>query len=334
MAEISVIVPVYNVEKYLHRCIDSILVQSFSGFELILVDDGSPDSCGEICDQYAKDDNRIVVIHQKNGGLSAARNAGIDWAFNNSNSKWITFIDSDDWVVSKYLEVLLNAVKTKKVDISVGLYQETHGKGWNEPTKYSSTIWNTKDFYMVNQVNSIVAVGKLYRKDCFKTIRFPIGKIHEDEFTTYKLLFMYKKIAVINEVVYAYFQNENGIMAKETSLIGYRGILDGIDAIREQIEFFYKKGFENIAKMSFGSLINYSIVSQDRILNSILLTRKMKKKCLDSIRRRMRNILKSSKKEGWRCIHSRKGYLLVYASAYRPIGFALRIWRAVKTKKN
>ena len=98
MALISVVVPVYNVEKYIHQCIDSILSQTFTDLELILVDDGSPDRCPQICDRYAEQDQRIHVIHQKNGGLSAARNAGIDWAFANSDSQWITFVDSDDWV--------------------------------------------------------------------------------------------------------------------------------------------------------------------------------------------------------------------------------------------
>ena len=96
MPGISVIVPVYKVENFLHRCVDSILAQTFTDFELILVDDGSPDGCGEICDAYAREDSRIHVIHQKNGGLSAARNTGIDWVLENSDSRWLAFVDSDD----------------------------------------------------------------------------------------------------------------------------------------------------------------------------------------------------------------------------------------------
>ena len=110
MPKISVIVPIYNVEKYLRRCVDSILNQTFSDFELILVDDGSPDNCGKICDEYAVKDRRIVVIHQKNGGLSTARNAGIDWAFVNSNSQYLSFIDRDDWVHPDFLEFLYRAI--------------------------------------------------------------------------------------------------------------------------------------------------------------------------------------------------------------------------------
>ena len=110
MPQISVIVPVYKVEPYLRRCVDSILAQTFTDFELILVDDGSPDNSGAICDEYAQKDARVHVIHQENGGLSAARNAGIDWVFAHSDSQWLTFVDSDDWVHPEYLERLYHAV--------------------------------------------------------------------------------------------------------------------------------------------------------------------------------------------------------------------------------
>ena len=116
---VSVIVPVYKVEKYLRRCIDSILNQTFTGFNLILVDDGSPDNCGLICDEYAEKDNRIHVIHKKNGGLSDARNAGLEWYFEHSDSKWLTFIDSDDWIHPRYLEGLLEAERIYSTDIVV-----------------------------------------------------------------------------------------------------------------------------------------------------------------------------------------------------------------------
>ena len=99
MPQISVVVPVYGVEKYLHKCVGSILDQSFKDYELVLVDDGSPDNCGRMCDEYAAADSRVKVIHQANGGLSAARNAGIDYVMTQSKSEYITFIDSDDWVV-------------------------------------------------------------------------------------------------------------------------------------------------------------------------------------------------------------------------------------------
>ena len=128
MPKISVIVPVYNVEPYLHRCVDSILVQTHTDFELILVDDGSPDNCGVICDEYAQKDSRIHVIHQQNGGLSAARNAGIDWAFANSDSQWLSFIDSDDWVHPCFLEYLYRAVQETDAKVSACGIRKVEGE--------------------------------------------------------------------------------------------------------------------------------------------------------------------------------------------------------------
>ena len=110
MPKISVIVPIYKVEKYLNRCVDSILHQTFTDFELILVDDGSPDNCGKMCDEYAEKDSRVVVIHKKNGGLSDARNKGLDWVFANSNSEYVVFIDSDDYIDERYLELLYKSI--------------------------------------------------------------------------------------------------------------------------------------------------------------------------------------------------------------------------------
>jgi len=119
MSNISVVIPVYNVESYINRCVDSLLDQSFTDFDLVLVDDGSLDNSGAICDEYEKKDKRICVIHKANWGLSDARNVGIEWALTNSNSEWITFIDSDDWVHPDYLRYLYRAVCENDVELSV-----------------------------------------------------------------------------------------------------------------------------------------------------------------------------------------------------------------------
>ena len=118
MPSISVIVPIYMVEPYLRRCVDSILAQTFPDFELILVDDGSPDNCGQICEEYARLDRRVLVIHQENRGLSAARNAGIDWVMANSDSSWITFVDSDDWIHPNMLKHLFELNRDHGTQIS------------------------------------------------------------------------------------------------------------------------------------------------------------------------------------------------------------------------
>lgn len=247
MALISVVVPVYKVEQYLRRCADSVLSQTFSDFELVLIDDGSPDNCGRTCDEYAEKDRRVHVIHQENGGLSAARNAGIDWAFANSNSEWITFIDSDDWVSLYYLEYLYMAVKETGLDISICKYARTSNDSINVTEScFDFNIENTEEYYVENRVNAIVAWGKLYRKELFSDIRYPLRRIHEDEFTTYKLLFKQKEVAVVNTTLYMYFVNPEGIMQSKWT----PKRLDKIYALEEQINYFRDYGFMAVHQMT------------------------------------------------------------------------------------
>lgn len=243
MPTISVIVPVYNVEKYLQRCVDSILAQTFSDFELLLVDDGSPDNCGEICDWYATQDDRVRVIHQKNGGLSAARNAGIDWAFSNSDSQWLNFIDSDDWVHPKYLETLYAAVKETQLKVSIcGFYKAQGETQTIDETQLTSRIWDTEELYCRRSLVS--AWGKLYERNAFLSIRFPIGKLHEDAFVIHRILFLYPQVAYIESPLYMYFFNPDGIMR---SLWTAKRI-DEMDACEEQLCFFEENGFKHAAR--------------------------------------------------------------------------------------
>ena len=245
MPTISVIVPVYKVEKYIHRCVDSVLGQTYADFELILVDDGSPDNCGAICDEYAAKDSRVVVLHQQNGGLSAARNAGIDWAFANSDSQWLTFIDSDDWIHAEYLQRLLDAAVDHNVSVSICGYAQTDGQ---EPEITSdmveSVLWNTEEFYVKHNVNATIACAKLYRKECFREIRYPLGKLHEDEFTTYRILFNFESVTVIAAPLYAYYTNPDGIIGSQAS----RFREDKYLSYEEQIAFFQENGFSNACR--------------------------------------------------------------------------------------
>ena len=235
MPQISTIVPIYKVEAYLNRCIDSVLSQTFTDFELILVDDGSPDNCGKICDEYAKKDNRIRVIHKENGGLSSARNAGIDWAMENSDSDWLCFIDSDDWIDPHYLEYLYRAAIDNNVEISVCNVLEAESHNITPETyEYSATAIDWKAIYVENNVWATVAWNKLYKKCVFNGNRYPVGKIHEDEFLTYKLLYNVKKVAWVKAKLYFYFRRNDSITLSEYSLKK----LDRIDAFREQVEFF------------------------------------------------------------------------------------------------
>ena len=251
MATISVIVPVYKVEKYIHRCVDSILTQTFTDFELILVDDGSPDNCGRICDEYALKDNRVYVIRKENGGLSDARNAGIDWVFEHSNSEWLTFIDSDDWIHPEYLNFLLSAAISSNVDVRICRYEVK-----NELSEYgvinnSFAVYDTEDLFVNHRVNMVVAWGKLYRKIIFKNLRFPYGKLNEDEFTTYKALFRYKSVAFLDNVLYFYYQNPKSIMQSKWT----KKRLDSIEAISNQIPYFKNMGLKKAYSSSAKSLM-------------------------------------------------------------------------------
>ena len=248
---ISVIVPVYKVEKYIRRCVDSILAQTFTDFELILVDDGSPDNCGMICDEYALKDNRIHVIHKENGGLSDARNAGIDWAFENSNSEWLTFIDSDDWVHPRYLSFLYQAVCDFDVNISVCAFVKCQEiVDYIDETR-NIELTTPQILLEQNRENATVAWGKLYKKQIFQELRYPVGKLHEDEYTTYKALFSYHSIAYLDNLLYFYYINPGSIMHSNWDIRR----LDVFNAFRMQMQFFkkngYKRAYDNTARVLY-----------------------------------------------------------------------------------
>lgn len=214
---ISIIVPVYKVEKYLRRCIESILRQTFEEFELILVDDGSPDNCGDICDEYAVKDKRVKVIHKKNGGLSSARNAGIDIA----KGEYIGFIDSDDWVDAQMYEYLYTNIKSYNAEISVcGIKVEYDDMKEVEKekkvfNKVTPVVLN-REQAMKNMVEQDLfdtgAFNKLYKTILFEGVRFPDGRIYEDLATTYKLIHKSDKVVFDDSVKYHYVLNPNSIM--------------------------------------------------------------------------------------------------------------------------
>lgn len=252
MPKISVIVPVYNVEPYLSRCIDSVLNQTYRNFELILVDDGSPDNCGKICDEYAEKFSNIVVIHKENGGLSDARNKGIDWAIKKSDSEFITFIDSDDWVHPDYLKFLYEGIETSNCNISICKYAVADNyNGRFCELLYKQKVLTPEEFWVFDQVNATVAWGKLYKKSLFSDIKFPFGKLHEDEFTTYRLLFKCEKIVMLVNELYFYYQNQNGIMKSSWS----PKHIDKIYAFQNQVHFFKNNSFEKAYIFSINCLI-------------------------------------------------------------------------------
>ncbi len=246
MPEISVIVPVYNVEAYLDRCVRSILGQSFQNFELILVDDGSPDNCGALCDGYACEDDRIHVIHQENGGLSAARNAGIDWVQENSTSQWIAFVDSDDWVHHEFLRALYEAAVENNCLVSACGSQITAGEPLEEKQDLSVQVLSADDYYCGSFHESVTPASccKLYHISLFKTLRFPLGKLHEDEFTTYLALYTAGKVAATQAKLDAYFQNPDSITLSKWN----PRRLDALEGMEGQIAFAQHSGNARLLK--------------------------------------------------------------------------------------
>ncbi len=239
MALVTVIVPVYKVQDYLERCINSILSQTFSDFELILVDDGSPDSCPTLCDEFEKKDSRVHVIHRQNAGLSAARNTGIEWAFAHSDSQWLCFIDSDDWVHPRYLECLVAAAYKHKTKIALCEFQEVSTNFVEEkllPLVVSQQK-NAMDFYLQNVRMTTVAWNKLYSKELFVDCRYPIGKKYEDAFVSYRLMYKVREFAFVKAPLYYYFQREGSIIRSAYSIHN----LDAIEAIQGQCKFFEER---------------------------------------------------------------------------------------------
>lgn len=210
---ISVIVPIYNVERYLNKCVDSIINQTYQNLEIILVDDGSPDNCPIICDEYAKKDKRIKVIHKENGGLSDARNVGINIA----KGKYLSFIDSDDYIDSQMLEKLYNNLNETKSELSFcNFYRVFPDKKYLQLTGEQSRTFQEKEIYytLVNQFAKVImsACNKLYKREIFNDIKYPTGMIMEDSYIILDILLKTKKISYLNEPLYYYFQRDNSIM--------------------------------------------------------------------------------------------------------------------------
>ncbi|MCE5175151.1 MAG: glycosyltransferase [Bacteroidales bacterium] len=235
MSKISIIVPVYNVEAYLDRCVQSLLNQTYHNLEIILVDDGSPDNSGKICDRYAEKDTRIRVIHKTNGGLSDARNVGIEMAIGD----YLGFVDSDDFIHSEMYETLYLNLINSNADISICSYEKVYdGKivanDLRNEVSVMSNIEAIDHFFTFDSANFNAPWNKLYKTELFAGIKFPKGKTREDEYTIYKLIYKSKRIALSEKVMYYYFQNKGSIMHDKSLMIE----LDYADAMEDRIVFF------------------------------------------------------------------------------------------------
>ena len=258
MPEISIIVPVYKVEKYLEKCVNSILEQTFTNFELILVDDGSPDGSGQICDAYATIDKRVRVIHQKNGGLSAARNAGLEKA----TGRYVGFIDSDDYIHPQMYEKLYEALQKNKADLSICnyAYVDNYGNIDSEKQKKDHIITEVlnreRAFEKIDPLVEgysfyVTAWNKLYKRDLFKNIKFLEGHVHEDEYIVHHIFSLCSKIAIIEDILYMYVQRDGSIM----SSVGTQKSLDAGYAMLNRYFFFKGNKKPVLAKHTLRSAI-------------------------------------------------------------------------------
>lgn len=249
---ISVIVPIYKVEPYLERCIESIQRQTYQNLEIILVDDGSPDRCGEICDRYEAEDVRIKVIHKQNGGLSDARNAGIAIA----KGDYLAFVDSDDFIHPQMYERMMDAAIKEKADIVIVDWKKVReGECPVMDSNFSANDAqmldgrNIQDLYFQkpeSRITYTVAWNKLYTKEIFRNSRFPKGKVHEDEFVTFKLIYDAKKIVYLSEQLYFY-------LVRDVSIMGSFNIrrFDIFDAYTEKLDFFLQNGEKELASKTY-----------------------------------------------------------------------------------
>ena len=251
--EISVIVPVYKVEKYLNECIDSILAQTFTDFELILVDDGSPDNCPAMCDAAAERDERVRVIHQKNKGLSGARNAGLDMVRGN----WIAFVDSDDVIDKTYLEKLYCAGKQSGAEIVACnlLFMQEDGSPcrYQEQPLCTEILSQDEAIHRMRLTPLIQAATRLHRRDILEGVVFPVGKNYEDAFTTPEIFERATAVACVEEKLYYYRQQPTSILHGKVTLKN----LEEVDANYGLLQCMLRHGKKDAAYLQYALMKRY-----------------------------------------------------------------------------
>ncbi len=280
---ISVIVPVYKVEPFLDRCVKSILSQTYTNLEVILVDDGSPDNCPAMCDDWKNRDNRIKVIHKKNGGLSEARNVGMSMAV----GEFISFVDSDDWIASEMLSHLINAIIKDNSDIAACSVEMI----WENKTQRK--LMTAKTNCVLNSLEAQKALidesllkhpvwYKLYRKDVIKDIPFRVGKYHEDVFWSYLVIGNSTRVSIVDYVGYFYTQRLDSIMGESYSIKR----LDALEAYEERA-IYMKVHFPELEVKAKTAVLNACIYNGQMALRYLPLeTRKQVFNTLNQIIRK------------------------------------------------
>lgn len=248
--QITIIIPVYQVKDYLEECLKSVLKQSYLNLEIITVDDGSSDGSAEICDRYAKMDSRVKVIHKENGGLSSARNVGIE----NASGEYLVFLDADDWIAPNFVERLLDVALAHDCDIVQCSHQDVFDGCFVHEDRAQKVakpqIFTGREFsyaiYNLIEWPANIATNKLYKRCLFTNIRFPEGRLHEDEFTTYRAIWKAEKIGLISDKLYYYRRRGGSITQQSYS----KRRLDASVAYFERASFYAKQGEPELEYMT------------------------------------------------------------------------------------
>lgn len=282
MPLISVIVPIYKVEAYLRRCVDSLLMQSYENLEIILVDDGSPDGCPAICEEYKERDERVRVIHQENAGLSGARNAGIDAAA----GEYLAFVDADDYVAPDFIEVLYGLLVQTDSAIAQCRFAYVQGESLAGASQEGRSYHIYRGISLMEKLygpegeatNFVVAWNKLYKRELFSHIRYPRGRIHEDEATTYRLFHEGRKLVFTDSALYGYFTENTGSITAAFS----EKRLQWFAAHEERAAFFEESGYEKLLPQTFKKLcdacITFYFRCTDEVADADRLRRSLKKR--------------------------------------------------------
>lgn len=315
MPEISIIVPVYQAEHFLDRCVGSILSQSYQDYELILVNDGSRDRSGEICDAYGERYDNIHVFHKENGGQATARNLALDWVMENSDSKWIAFIDSDDWVHRDYLKLLLESARKWNAGVVTCDFLCTAALCEDQPVTAENAILVDSDTAIRDYYAMCMSpCCKLYDRRLFATLRFAEGKRYEDAFITHIPVLEAGHVAILCEKLYYYYENPNSSTRKKWDVRN----LDQIEAHEARVRYCREHGFSRAycAELEWLVITYYSqmvalqqAVKEDRSLRKYI--RDLRPKLIPALRLARSNGL----------IPFNKRFLWIYEIAYpvKPI---------------
>ena len=311
--KISIIVPVFNTEKYLPNCLDSIINQTYSNIEVILVNDGSSDSSGIICDEYALKDSRIIVVHNENGGVSSARNIGLDIA----TGDYIMFVDSDDYLEPQFCEIPLFIAFEKNVDIvSFGYYRiYNNGRRIEKKTKEPREISSSEGIFQLITKEDVIynlIWNKLYKRQLFSDVRFPNGKLYEDNAVIYLLFHKAKKIFVSDSLLYNYLYRDTSITA---DWYKPKSIIDRFTIWLDRLAFVKKYYPENV-EVQITQLASEAIIGLVR-LTGIVQYRKIVSMFSSFLDENKQLISKQNKEKTIKLYYFNKYFFYLYCLYFR-----------------